>query len=404
MAGGKLGGSPPRPAKGILKNAPSSPSPSPPPALTASAEERQRTASERQWRRARLKLEALRAFKQTIVQETQGPCSKYCMETARELVKEIEATTSAPPPAPEGVAKPREQPQPQPPPSKISGMARFRAAANAVRFQARAKRASVVRFSTASVRRFERTSSFWDHEYWDDDSEDDVFLASLSASGASLDGSLTTSTSSSFKKAKDRLVKEWESRVAMMPTEAELREACTALVMFWVKTGHLMRGRSAKWRRKFGGMDPVDVIYHRIQRHPAVALIKLASLCQRPDSFFLDCEDRQDIAMIYLFEALGTWSRQEDADTTQQQAHSPTAGRGARPAAEASSHAPLSPEGGGPGPPRKGGGGRGEDAPSGPKGRDKWRRFLHTVEAKLSELFDPLPKSKLVRPKRTPKA
>lgn len=170
---------------------------------------------------------------------------------------------------------------------------RFKVAVNAVMFANATKRK--VRFTTRSVRKFERSSSFWDHEYWDEKEDDTLSSTSLSSSqGTSL--------------LKDSLINEWESRVSLMPSEKDLQRACLKLVVVWVETGHFpSNGKSYKWQRKFGRLSPADLIYHRIHRYPAVALRKLAQLCNRSPNFFLDAEDRQEVALAYLYDALATW-------------------------------------------------------------------------------------------------
>jgi len=42
-----------------------------------------------------------------------------------------------------------------------------------------------------------------------------------------------------------------------------------------------------------------------------VALRKLASLCHRPPQFFLDSKDRQEVALVYLYESLSLWENGE---------------------------------------------------------------------------------------------
>ena len=87
-----------------------------------------------------------------------------------------------------------------------------------------------VRFTTRSVRKFERSSSFWDHEFWDEREEDALSSTSLSSSqGTSL---------SMMEKS---WMNEWESRVSLMPSERDLQRACLKLVVVWVETGHFPR-------------------------------------------------------------------------------------------------------------------------------------------------------------------
>merc|ERR1719443_1327024 len=109
---------------------------------------------------------------------------------------------------------------------------------------------------------------------------------------------------------------EWESRVSLMPSEKELKKGCLKLVIIWVETGHFPN-RSYKWQRKFGKLSPADLIYHRIHRYPAVALRKLTDLCHRPPNFFLDEDDRQEVALVYLYDALALWEGGDARDIPQ---------------------------------------------------------------------------------------
>ena len=174
---------------------------------------------------------------------------------------------------------------------------RFKAAVNAVMFVGATKR--TVRFTTRSVRTFQRSSSFWDHEYWDEQEED-----SLSHTSSK---SINSSAASILKES---WINEWESRVSLMPPEVELQKACLKLVVIWVETGHFPN-KSQKWERKFGKLSTADLIYHRVHRYPAVALRKLADLCHRPPNFFLDSQDRQEVALVCLYDALALWESGE---------------------------------------------------------------------------------------------
>jgi len=40
----------------------------------------------------------------------------------------------------------------------------------------------------------------------------------------------------------------------------------------------------------------------------------LASLCHRPPQFFLDSKDRQEVALVYLYESLSLWENGEVQD------------------------------------------------------------------------------------------
>ena len=182
--------------------------------------------------------------------------------------------------------------------------AKFKAAVNAVMFVGATK--SGVRFSTKTVREFNRESSFWDHEYWDDRDEETLSHHSLSMSSLSM-------SSGAASILKESWMNEWESRVSMMPEEAVLERACLKLVVMWVETKHLS-SKSSKWQRKYGRLSPGDVVYHRVHRYPAVALRKLAELCQRPPTFFLDDEKRREAALVYLYDALAMWENGECQD------------------------------------------------------------------------------------------
>ena len=274
-----------------------------------------------QWRMAHLKMTAIGHFRKHMKGSPDADTSKYSISEVGKLLKEmeydikdmvddnadhvvenanaLEQLDSKADRDPRGQTP--EQTSLKTSTSGLHGKALFKAAANAIMFMGKTKKK--VRFTNKSVRQFARSSSFWDHEYWDE--EDGKLSANSSIMSSSHD-------SSSFSLGKESWMAEWESRVTLMPTEEELRRACRELVSHWVQAG-LFPSKSAKWARKFGGLSPVDVIYHRIQRHPAVALRKLSELCNRPLTYFIDAEDRQDVAMLYLYEALARWDREGDS-------------------------------------------------------------------------------------------
>ena len=183
---------------------------------------------------------------------------------------------------------------------------KFKAAVNAVMFVGATK--SKVRFTTKTVREFNRSSSFWDHEFWD--GQEHESLSTVTNQSASLN-------SSAASILKESWMNEWESRVSVMPAEKDLTRACLKLVVIWVESGHLSSStgqKSPKWERKFGKLSPADMIYHRVARYPAIALRKLAELCHRPPQFFLDDKKRQEVALVYLYDALAAWEQGEVED------------------------------------------------------------------------------------------
>jgi len=167
-----------------------------------------------------------------------------------------------------------------------SGNGRFRAAARTAVFVNRMKRG--VRFSqSAEVRKFARSSSFWDHEYWD---VEDVELEE--------GGSAELSNSFKLRAAAKAWYKEWESTLSVMPRQAELEEACDKLIEMWLSSGF-----TNMWFMN-GLEDGIEAFCSRLQRHPYIALMTLAKLCQRPDSFFMESEERKEAALGTLYDRL----------------------------------------------------------------------------------------------------
>jgi hypothetical protein len=167
-----------------------------------------------------------------------------------------------------------------------SGNGRFRAAARTAVFVNRMKRG--VRFSqSAEVRKFTRSSSFWDHEYWD---AEDVELEQ--------NGSAELSNSIKLRAAAKAWFKEWESKLSVMPRETELEEACDKLIEMWLSSGF-----TNMWFMH-GLEDGIEAFCSRLQRHPYIALMTLAKLCQRPDSFFMESEERKEAALGTLYDRL----------------------------------------------------------------------------------------------------
>ena len=302
------------------------------------------------WKATRLKLAAVRAFQEHVKKEVKGPSKstsgrKYSEEAVNSLLSEMQndlqniltSSSSAATPAASlrdtSVASFEEherqlleslenaesyltmkekwvEEQKSPPSEGAAGTtktknAKFKAAVNAVMFVGATK--SKVRFSTRTVREFNRSSSFWDHEYWDPEDENEEALSTITNASTSLN-------SSAASILKESLMNEWESRVSVMPQEADLERACLKLVIIWVETGHFPKTGSKKWERKFSKLSPADMIYHRVHRYPAVALRKLAGLCQRPPTFFLDDTKRQEVALMYLYDALAMWENGEVDD------------------------------------------------------------------------------------------
>ena len=166
-----------------------------------------------------------------------------------------------------------------------SSNGRFRAAVRTAVFVNRMKKG--VKFSqTAEVRKFTRSSSFWDHEYWDEDVELEE------------GGSAELSNSIRLRAAAKAWYKEWESKLSVMPPEADLEEACDKLIEMWLSSGF-----TNIWFMN-GLEDGIEAFCSRLQRHPYIALMTLAKLCQRPDSYFMESEERKEAALGTLYDRL----------------------------------------------------------------------------------------------------
>ena len=165
--------------------------------------------------------------------------------------------------------------------------AKFKAAAKAVIFTNRTKRA--VRFQKIEVRAFNRASSFWDHEFWDEGAVE-LSRGSLDKSSHSLDYN---------QRGEASWVRTFESEVALMPRREALQEACDELVEMWITNGF-----ATPWMLRYGLAEGLEAFYIRLARHPAVALMKLAEICDRPESFFLDDEGRKEVALESLYQSL----------------------------------------------------------------------------------------------------
>ena len=162
---------------------------------------------------------------------------------------------------------------------------RFKAAARTAVFVNRMKRG--VQFSESKeVRKFVRSSSFWDHEYWDEDAE-------LESSGSD---KLTNSIR--LRAAAKAWFKEWEAKLTVMPSQGELEAACDKLIEMWLDSGF-----TSMWFMN-GLEDGIESFCGRLQRHPYIALMTLAKLCQRPDSFFMESENRKEAALGTLYDRL----------------------------------------------------------------------------------------------------
>ena len=165
--------------------------------------------------------------------------------------------------------------------------AKFKAAAKAAIFMNRTKRA--VRFQKIEVRAFNRASSFWDHEFWDEGAVE-LSRGSLDKSSHSLDYN---------QRGEASWVQTFESEVALMPRREALQEACDELVEMWITHGF-----ATPWMLRYGLAEGLEAFYIRLARHPAVALMKLAEICDRPESFFLDDEGRKEVALESLYQSL----------------------------------------------------------------------------------------------------